>query len=134
MIRVVVAAIVGVLYIAGTAGAQKPAIVYGAGGLSCGAYVLAYDEYRPFRESNSGGLPAWSAALKYKQFELWIEGCLSGVDSWNPKQVRQFDEAGLELWIYKYCRSHPIDVVINAALAFYRFLGGPAPIGGDRAN
>jgi len=68
----------------------------------------------------------------YEQYEAWIQGYLYGVDSWNAGQIRQFDRAGLQLWVYNYCQQHPLELVVNAALAFYKEVGGPTPTGGNR--
>jgi len=106
--------------------------MYGAGGASCATYVQAYDAYRPFIGTNEGGVVALQATANYWQYEEWIYGYLDGVDSWNQGKIRDFDRAGMELWVYQYCQQHPIDVVINAALAFYRNLGGPIPTGGNQ--
>lgn len=112
--------------------AQKPVVLHGAGGGSCGKYVQVYDAYKPYSDGNTGDVLAWQATANYWQYEQWIEGYLFGVDSWNRREIRSFDEAGMQLWIYNYCQKHPIDPVANAALAFYRELGGPTPTGGNR--
>jgi hypothetical protein len=77
---------------------------------------------------------ATQATSNYAQFEAWIQGYLFGVDSWNKHQIKNFDRAGMQLWVYTYCQKHPLDIVANAALAFYRELGGPIPTGGDRSK
>ena len=112
--------------------AQKPTTIHGAGGSSCGQYVQVYDAYRPFRDENTGGVIGWQARANYWQYEEWIEGYLFGVDSWNKRQVRNYDEAAMQVWFYNYCQKQPLDVVANAALAFYKELGGPTPTGGNR--
>jgi hypothetical protein len=114
--------------------AQRPEVIRGAGSFSCGAYVQAYDAYRPFAGGNDGGMIASQATSNYAQFEAWIQGYLFGVDSWNKHQIKNFDRAGMQLWVYTYCQKHPLDIVANAALAFYRELGGPIPTGGDRSK
>jgi hypothetical protein len=116
------------------ADAQKPTSVRGAGAQSCGQYVQAYDQYRPFANGNTGGVMASAAIGNYAQYEAWIQGYLFGVDSWNRQQLRDFDRAGMQLWIYNYCEKRPLEIIANAALAFYRTLGGPIPTGGDRSN
>jgi hypothetical protein len=114
--------------------AQKNVSVRGAGSFSCAVYVQAYDAYRPFADGNEGGVVAQTAAADFMPYEAWIQGYLFGVDSWNKDQIRSFDRAGLQLWVYNYCQKHPLDIVANAALAFYRSLGGPIPTGGDQPH
>jgi hypothetical protein len=114
--------------------AQKTEVLRGAGSASCGAYVQAYDDYRPFANANSVGLGASAAIGNYAQYEAWIQGYLFGVDSWNKRQIKKFDRAGMQLWFYNYCQQHPLTQIVNAALAFYRELGGPVPTGGDVSN
>ena len=104
----------------------KPMVVHGAGGSSCGDYVVAYDAYRPFIEGKSGGILEWQAEANYWQFEEWVNGYIYGMETrlYAQPPLRPWDEAGMRLWIYDYCQRHPIDVVANAALAFYKALGG----------
>ena len=114
------------------ASAQRNVTIHGAGGASCGTYVQVYEAYRPFIGTNDGGIVASQATANYWQYEEWIEGYLYGVDSWNQSTIRDYDRAGMQLWVYQYCQQHPLDVVANAALALYRNLGGPIPTGGDQ--
>jgi hypothetical protein len=110
--------------------AQKQTFVRGAGGQSCASYVQAYEAYRPFI-GNETGIGASVAIGDYEQYEAWIQGYIFGVDSWNKRPLRHFDRAAMQVWIYDYCQKHPLEIVANAALAFYREIGGPVPTGGD---
>lgn len=110
--------------------AQKYTNIWGAGGLSCATYVQAYDAYRPYI-GNEDGLAAQAALRNYAQYEAWLQGYMFGVDSWNKKQIKPYDRAELQVWVYDYCRKHTMDIIANAGLAFYRAVGGPTPTGGD---
>lgn len=112
--------------------AQKHEFVRGAGGSSCATYVQVYDAYKPFI-GNEAGLVATQAYENYGQFESWLQGYLFGLDSWNKGQIRQYDRASMQIWIYDYCQRKPLDIVANAGLAFYREVGGPIPTGGDQS-
>jgi hypothetical protein len=107
---------------------EKPVMVHGAGGSSCGKYVEVYDAYRPFIDGNgnAGGIVGWQATANYWQYEEWIEGYIYGMDSrvYNARPLRSWDQAGMRVWIYNYCHKHPVDVLANAALAFFKELGG----------
>ena len=104
----------------------KPVAIHGAGSSSCGKYVEVYDAYRPFIDGNSGGIVAWQATANYWQYEEWIEGYIFGMDTrvYAAHPLRNWDQAGMRVWIYNYCQQHPVDVVANAALAFFKELGG----------
>jgi hypothetical protein len=112
------------------AATQKTVALRGAGGESCAAYVQAYDAYRPFI-GNEQGIVASRAYENFYQYEAWIQGYLFGVDSWNKKPIKLFDRSAMQLWVYNYCQKKPLDVVANAALAFYKEIGGPTPTGGN---
>jgi hypothetical protein len=43
-----------------------------------------------------------------------------------------FDRAAMQVRIYAYCQKRPLEIIANAALAFYKDIGGPTPTGGDR--
>lgn len=121
---------VALVVLASPASAQKPTTIRGAGGFSCATYVQAYDTYRPYI-GNEDGLAAEAAVQNYAQYEAWLQGYLFGVDSWNKKQIKPYDRAELQVWVYDYCQKHPMDIIANAGLAFYRAVGGPIPTGGD---
>jgi hypothetical protein len=40
----------------------------------------------------------------------------------------------MQLWVYGYCKKNPAQLIADAALAFYRVLGGPSPTGGNAPN
>jgi len=105
---------------------DKPVAIHGAGSSSCGKYVEVYDAYRPFIDGNAGGVVAWQATANYWQYEEWIEGYIFGMDTrvYRAHPLRDWDQAGMRVWVYNYCQKHPIDVVANAALAFFKELGG----------
>jgi hypothetical protein len=110
---------------------QKRVVVRGAGSESCAQYIQAYDQYRSLVGS---GATASQAITTYLQYEAWIQGYLFGVDSWNRGVIRDFDRAGMQLWVYGYCQQHSAQLIADAALAFYRGLGGPSPTGGNAPN
>jgi hypothetical protein len=112
------------------AAALPAAAQRGAGGLSCGQYVQAYDRYQLAATTRGPGAEA--AIANFAQYESWIEGYLFGVRSWDGLPTRAFDRAGLQLWVYNYCQMDPLDVVANAALAFYRSIAVSPPTAGDR--
>jgi hypothetical protein len=108
------------------AAVQKRVVVRGGGSESCAQYVQAYDQYRALVAS---GTTASQAITNYLQYEAWIQGYLFGVDSWNRGGIRDFDRTGMQLWVYGYCQKNPAQLIADAALAFYRGLGGPSPTG-----
>lgn len=114
--------------------AQKRVVVRGAGSQSCGQYVQAYDQYRALAGTVASGTMTSQAIANYLQYEAWIQGYLFGVDSWNRRQIRDFDRAGMQLWVYGYCQKHPFELIADAALAFYQELGGPSPMGSYPSN
>lgn len=113
------------------AAVQKRVVVRGAGSESCAQYVQAYDQYRTLVAS---GTTASQAITNYLQYEAWIQGYLFGVDSWNRGEIRGFDRAGMQIWVYGYCQKHSLQLIADAALAFYRELGGQSPTGGNGPN
>ena len=113
--------------------AQKRVVVRGAGSESCGQYVKAYDQYRALAGTVASGTTTSQAIANYLQYQAWIQGYLFGVDSWNRSPIRDFDQARMQLWVYDYCQKHPVELIADAALAFYRELGGPSPTG-DPSN
>jgi hypothetical protein len=133
MIRHLVVSVPLIMFLCVPSLAQKSTIIRGVGTMSCANYIQAYDAYRPFI-GNETGIGASVAIGNYEQYEAWIQGYLFGVDSWNKRQVRQFDRAAMQVWVYDYCQKHPLALVANAALAFYREIGGPVPTGGDRTS
>jgi hypothetical protein len=106
------------------AAVQKRVVVRGAGSESCAQYVQAYDQYRTLVASET---TASQAITNYLQYEARIQGYLFGVDSWNRAEIRAFDRAGMQIWVYGYCQKHSLQLIADAALAFYRELGGPSP-------
>ena len=110
------------------AAVQKRVVVRGAGSESCTQYVQAYDQYRTFIAS---GTTASQVISNYLQYEAWIQGYLFGVDSWNRDKITDFDRAGMQVWVYGYCQRHSPQLIADAALAFYRELGGPSPTQGN---
>jgi hypothetical protein len=110
---------------------QKRAVVRGAGSETCAQYIQAYDQYRTLSAS---GTTASQAITNFLQYEAWIQGYLFGVDSWNRGEIRDFDRAGMQLWVYGYCQKHSLQLIADAALAFYRELGGPIPTAGNPPN
>jgi hypothetical protein len=60
----------------------------------------------------------------YAQVERGFRVVYSDWRRGNTRPVRDYDNVGMQLWIYNYCRQHPLDVVATAALALYKELGG----------
>jgi len=104
----------------------KPVAIHGAGGSSCGKYVKVYDAFRPFMDGSAGDFVAWQATADYWQYEEWVQGYIFGMDTrvYGARPLRDWDQAGMRLWIYNYCQKHPVDNVANAALSFFKELGG----------
>ena len=100
----------------------KPTSIWGAGGSSCASLVNAYDEYQQLRTDSS--IVALKAQFDYVVYVQWIEGYLAGIDQPYPGSLRKWDGDGLQLWIYNFCKQHPLEVVTNAGLAFYKEIGG----------
>jgi hypothetical protein len=110
------------------AAVQKRVVVRGAGSESCAQYVQAYHQYRA---PSASGATASQAITNFLQYEAWIQGYLFGIDSWNRGEIRDFDRAGMQLWIDGYCQKHAVQLIADAAEAFYRELGGRIPTGGN---
>jgi hypothetical protein len=91
----------------------KPGMLHGQGGRSCGTFIA--DENTPL----------------HFQDVAWAVGFLDAIDQWNPYTVANYDYNGLALWLDEYCKQHPIDVVENASLAFYKYIGGREPMSQD---
>lgn len=106
---------------------EGPYYILGAGASSCGSYVTAYDEYRPYAAGNGSGLLAMHAAASYLQYQSWIQGYIVGVDAVAGGHMRSIDEAGLQQWIYSYCKANPLKNVVDAANQLYFELGGTIP-------
>ncbi len=96
----------------------KPTVVHGAGSDSCGSFL---------RNRQPVNLPT---SIHYQEM-AWVMGYLQGQDSFNPYDVRSYDQDGLDTWLAEYCRTHPIDLVTDAGLAFYKYIGGRAPMSTD---
>ena len=84
----------------------KPTTLHGQGGLSCGKFLA---DREPLALGNGG----------HAQQMGWLLGYLYGMDAWNPYTVRTYDYNGLNAWLVEYCRTHPLDQLVNAGLKFY---------------
>jgi hypothetical protein len=100
--------------------------IMGAGSLSCGSYVSAYEGYRPYANGVSG-LLAMHAATSFFQYEAWIQGYIVGLNAMTAGNMRSIDEAGLQVWVYNYCSAYPLKKVVDAASQLYVELGGTIP-------
>jgi hypothetical protein len=95
----------------------KSTTLHGQGGLSCGKFLA---DREPLALGNGG----------HAQQMAWLLGYLYGIDAWNPYTVRTYDYNGLDAWLVEYCRTHPLDQLVNAGLKFYVYIGGRAPMNG----
>lgn len=89
----------------------KPTYLRGQGTRSCGTFIK---DKQPFRIQNSG----------HAQDMAWALGFLYGIDNQNPYDTKFYDYNGLDLWLDRYCRDHPLESLANASLAFYVYIGG----------
>jgi hypothetical protein len=96
----------------------KQVTLHGQGGQSCGAFV---EDKKPFNLKTA----------KYLQGMAWILGYLYAKDQFNPYTVKSYDYDGLSLWIENYCKTHPIELLINAADHFYSYIGGRLTVSDD---
>ena len=107
-----------------TNGEEMRVAVHGAGAYSCARFVQVSDAYSPFANGSDGSQAAWQASSAYWQFEQWIDGYIFGVDVKNSRPARNWDRAGMQLWMYSYCQKQPQELIANAARAFYATLSG----------
>jgi hypothetical protein len=96
----------------------KPTLLHGQSGDSCGTFIA---EKQPDGHQTS----------IHAQEMAWVLGFLHGIDAWNPYDTKPYDCNGLDLWLEEYCRKHPIDLLANAANAFYSQIGGRIPMSSD---
>jgi hypothetical protein len=100
---------------------EKYVEIHGQGGRSCGSFIKSKQPH------------TLQDSIHYQDMG-WVQGFLFGIDTWNPYTVRHYDYNGLDLWLEEYCKKHPIQILANAALAFYREeIGGRAPTTSDPA-
>lgn len=113
----------------------KPVTIHGAGASSCGSYVKSYDQFRSVN-GQVGTLLDWPAFAHYRQYEEWINGYVFGMETriYKAQPLKAWDRNGMQIWMYNYCQKHPIDVVANAALAFFKALGGNLIVTRDQVD
>ncbi len=94
----------------GTAGAQPPGSFQpsGAATESCGSWSAS-------RRANN--VRSWVT-------EQWVLGFLSGVayaaSSSGPDPLTGVDDEAVWAWVDNYCRAHPLDWLLHAAVAFQK--------------
>ena len=93
--------------------------------MSCGTYVKAYDAFRS-KDGKVSSVLDWPDIARYRQFEEWINGYVFGLETrvFKSQPLRPWDRNGMQVWINNYCEKHPLENVANAALAFFKTLGG----------
>lgn len=96
----------------------KPTLLHGQGGRSCGSFIKDSGEFK----KQTGA---------HAQDMAWPLGFLAAIDQWNPYTVKNYDYNGLEVWLDSYCKSHPIELLVNAADHFYQSIGGRYPVTQD---
>lgn len=81
--------------------------IQGAGTASCGTWTAS---------RRAGGDPAL-------QVQQWVSGFLSGegMAASGTDTLDGVDPDGLYAWVDNWCATHPIEQIITAAIAFYRF-------------
>jgi hypothetical protein len=109
-VRIVTLAVVMLIvanFQASTQGGEAK-MVFGQGINSCGAWTQA----RQTRPANAG-LSA-----------QWVAGFLSGmnVEAISPDALGGTDFDGLMGWVDNYCKSNPLETIINAALMLMKEL------------
>jgi hypothetical protein len=91
--------LIALIVIAGTAqAAGKPFAFAGLGDLSCGKYLHEPDEKR--------AIHGW-----------WLAGFVSGANSTKGRQTTESGDAeAAQAWVDEYCRTHPLDNFVQAAV------------------
>ena len=127
-IRIAVAVFLAVLPFAGAHAQEtpfpdmdhrgKPTMLHGQGSSSCGDFLKNRE---PYLLQNS----------IHSQEMAWLLGYLHGMDMYNPYDTRPYDYNGLDAWVAEFCRTHPLDQLVNAGLQFYKYIGGRAPMHTD---
>ena len=84
------------------AAAQKHGYVRGSGASYCGAYKEAYDAFRPYATTQDT-VVANSVTGTFLQYQAWAHGYLLGIDIYNNKEIADFDNSSMNLWLSNYC-------------------------------
>jgi hypothetical protein len=106
---------------------QSPGVYiefHGVGMESCGEYVVAYDNYKPYINTAKSGVTTSREVAQYWEYQNWINGFLAGVTAGSQRPIRSYDNVGMGLWIYNYCQQHPMDHIFTAAGSLWKELGG----------
>lgn len=82
---------------------------------SCGKFVQDYDYFH----QNLLGKPLYGGenVQKYAEYyktKGYIEGFISGSSSRVGRTITRSDSAGWLLYIYNYCKEHPLENLVNA--------------------
>lgn len=111
--RLLRAALVGLLIASAcqNAAAQRAGYIIGVGGLSCGKYL-------EHRQQNY--------APQTDLYVNWTWGYLSAYNHFAAQQqvLPPDDPPSILAYLDKYCRDHPLDKIINGAVALIGDLGG----------
>jgi hypothetical protein len=91
--------------------------VYGIGAQSCGEFVRVIDDMH----SNS------SDFNDHYAFISWAQGYLSQYNNLKGNNIlRSSDPTGIQLWLYNYCRVHPLENFDSALDAMINELSSPS--------
>jgi hypothetical protein len=83
-------------------------MAYGAGTSSCGKFVADFD----------GSQSSQTSMVERVKALEWVEGYLTYLDKFDKGVadiLASTDVNGMELWVYNYCRSHPLENMTQAA-------------------
>ena len=90
----------------------------GVGGASCGEFASAKEYNDRLRLPNDP--PGSYRDSVYIALLSWVEGFVTGVNYVGPADRltgSKADGPARIYWLENYCRAHPLDVMLNAALA-----------------
>ena len=105
---------------------MKPAMVMLAFALMTGSAEAQKDTFTVVSPTSCGGWTAHRRDNTADVPEFWVLGFLSGAaaGSWaSPARLDPLngvDAEGVWAWIDNYCRTHPLDSLVNAAVMFLR--------------
>jgi hypothetical protein len=107
MLRLLLLIVLAVLLFSSSARAQGTYRAVGEGGVSCGTWTAE-------RANNP-------AELYWLSESAWVLGFLSGVGyegAGDVDPLRGVDAKGVEAWLDNYCRTHPLQTLVDAAGTF----------------
>jgi len=110
------------LLMANVAHAEPLTYVIGLGHFSCGQFIATIGKNPPGRSQSiqTGDGEMVGENVGYLQ---WMMGFVSGfnaahADDVQQQVVREFDVAGMDLWLRNWCNKHPTQKILHGASAF----------------